>query len=120
MRPRRRSGTICLLLINKPETAVTIADVDSRMVTASISGDIDMLSADRVRVTLTGIIDIHLPRVLVIDLASVAFLDAAGMTALLRTSRHHRETEVRLTNAQPVVTRSLHIVGLAVPLHLRS
>jgi anti-anti-sigma factor len=42
----------------------------------------------------------------------VAFLDAAGMTALIRTYRHAGEVEIRLVNARPIVARVLAIAGL--------
>jgi anti-anti-sigma factor len=86
------------------------------VVTASISGDIDMLTAVRLQASLIDAIDFHQPRVLIIDIAAVAFVDAAGMTALVRTRLHNRQVKVRLVNAQPLVAKSLAIVGLAVPL----
>jgi anti-sigma B factor antagonist len=81
-------------------------------VTAVVTGDIDIVTAPHVQATLRDAIGDHRSRSLTIDIAGVAFLDAAGMTALIRTYRHAGTVDIRLINARPAVVRVLAIAGL--------
>lgn len=79
-----------------------------------VVGDVDADTADRLRVALAEAIDRYRPRWVVIDCAGLAFLGAAGVTALLRAradaGRHHGE--IRLRNTRPAVARLLTLAGL--------
>jgi anti-anti-sigma factor len=88
------------------------------LVTAVVTGDIDIVTAPHLQATLHDAIGDHRPRFLVIDLGGVGFLDAAGMTALIRTYRHAGHVGISLANAQPLVVRILTIAGLAEFLRL--
>jgi anti-anti-sigma factor len=105
----------CPAVAGDPQVRITVVVTDPvrRIVTVTAVGDIDLVSAARLGRSLTGVVDAHRPSALVLDVARVEFLDAAGMTALVRVGQHDRRVGITLVNAQPIVARALTIVGLA-------
>jgi anti-anti-sigma factor len=78
----------------------------------TVAGELDAESTGRLELELAGMTE----RVVVVDLRDVEFIDAAGVTALLRARRAAAEEgrEVLLL-AGPRVQRVLGIVGLGQP-----
>jgi anti-anti-sigma factor len=100
------------------EVEVTASSAATLMV--SIRGEVDMVTAPRLATALTGAIERHAPRHVVIDAAAVPFLDAAGITAFVAVHRHaaDRNIGIRLINVRPLVSTVLHIVELADVFHV--
>ena len=91
---------------------IAVAPAGPGRVTAAVTGDIDIRTAPHLEATLRDAIEDYRPHSLAIDIARVAFLDAAGMTALIRTYRDADHVDIRLTNARPIVVRVVAIAGL--------
>ena len=78
-----------------------------------ICGDIDILSAPRLRDELLQVVRRHGPR-LALDLTGVTFLDCAGVNVLLAARRRARLDDgwVRVTRASPRARRTISLLGL--------
>jgi anti-anti-sigma factor len=97
---------------------IAVAPAGPGRVVAVVTGEVDIVTAPHLEATLHDAIGDHRPQSLTIDISGVPFLDAAGMTALIRTYSHAGHVDFRLTNAQPMVVRVLAIAGLLEFLHL--
>ena len=91
---------------------IAVARTGPGRVTAAVTGEIDLATAPHLEATLRDAIAGYRPRSLVVDIGGVAFLDAAGVTALIRTYAYAARVDISLTNAQPIVVRVLAITGL--------
>jgi anti-anti-sigma factor len=85
-----------------------------RTAIVAAAGEIDLTNADGLRDTLLSALDAG-ARGLVVDLTAATFLDSAGVTALVRTSRRASATDatLRLAVTAPPVLRVLELVGLS-------
>lgn len=114
--PLRESGPVVTFpeAATPPPLAIEVTALDPTTVTAAVTGEVDLLTAESLRAALTHAMDTYRPRTLVVDLAGVPFLDAAGMTALIQTHLHgdRRGVEMELANTRPLVARSLRVAGL--------
>lgn len=88
--------------------------------TAALSGELDISGADGLRDTLD---DLHRRghRLVEVDLSELDFLDAAGLSVLVRADRRFRDSgaELVLTGLRPAQRRLLEITGLDRVLTLR-
>jgi anti-sigma B factor antagonist len=86
----------------------------------SVVGDVDYLTAPRLKARLWWVLAEFDPGEIVVDLAGVPFLDSTGRGALLHAWRQARERGCRLTvvNPQPRVLAMLRIAGVAAHLGL--
>lgn len=84
-----------------------------RTAVVTASGEIDLTNADGLRDVLLSALDAG-ARGLVVDLTRATFLDSAGVSALVRTSRRASATgtTLRLAVTAPSVLRVLDLVGL--------
>jgi anti-anti-sigma factor len=84
-----------------------------RTAVVAASGEIDLTNADGLRDVLLSALDAG-ARGLVVDMTATTFLDSAGVTALVRTSRRSSATDttLRLAVTAPAVLRVLDLVGL--------
>jgi anti-anti-sigma factor len=115
--PLRESGPVVKLTeaAPPPPLEIDVSPAARGIVTVAVAGEIDMLTAAELRAALTDAMDSRRPRFLVVDLAGVTFLDAAGMTALVH-ARHHAGrlgAELRLVNVRRPIVHSLSVAGLA-------
>ncbi|HEX8346676.1 MAG TPA: STAS domain-containing protein [Actinoplanes sp.] len=103
-----------------PPLAIDVATVDPVTVTVAVTGEIDMLTAEQLRGALTEAMETRLPRCLVMDMAGVTFVDAAGMSALIHAYHHAARLGVGLLliNVRRLVFRSLRIADLVDLLHV--
>ena len=78
-----------------------------------VSGEVDLTNSDGLRDVLLSALDAG-ARGLVVDMTATTFLDSAGVSALVRTSRRASATgtTVRLAVTAPSVLRVLDLVGL--------
>ena len=120
--PLRESGPVVKLTeaAPPPPLAIEVTPIDHVGVIVAVTGEIDMLTGPQLRTALTGAMDVYRPRSLIVDMAGVPFLDAAGMTALIH-AYHQADrlgVDLGLINAQRLVFRSLQVAGLVQLLHV--
>jgi anti-sigma B factor antagonist len=77
---------------------LTISDYGGRVVVA-LRGELDVIDAEAVTAVLAAAADRE--SVVVVDLAGLTFIDASGITALVRARRHARHTGSDLVLAAP-------------------
>jgi len=79
-----------------------------------VSGEVDLSTADALRDRLLEVLREQTPAVLDVDLGRVAFLDCAGVGALVavRNAAVHAGIQLRVTHLQRIVRRVLDLVGL--------
>jgi anti-sigma B factor antagonist len=82
------------------------------VVVASVSGELDMLTAPRLRSVVAA--ELAGCSVLVIDLAGVSFLGSAGLAVLVEASHEaeRHQVELRVVATGRTVRRPLEITGL--------
>ena len=99
--------------IDPPELTIDVV-ASGDVVRVVVTGDVDAATAGQLRSSLEQVVDTHRPKLVVLDCADMAFLDAAGITALIRAREHARwlDGEIRLLNPRRNVTRVLAMVGL--------
>ncbi len=95
--------------------AIAVSHVGGAVVCVTVAGEVDAFTADRLRAGLVEVVDAYGPRSVVVDVAGVEFLDAAGVTALLLVREHaqRRRAGMWLMNTGRQVHRVLSVVGLA-------
>jgi anti-sigma B factor antagonist len=79
----------------------------------SVSGELDIATADQAYSYITEVID-GLPAPVTVDLSGVTFCDASGLGALARLARHARAAgrQLSVTSARPSVLKIMRITGL--------
>lgn len=97
-----------------PSLVIDIVHIDGAAVGVAVVGDVDACTADQLRIRLAEAVDVYRPQSVVVDCTGVAFLDAAGITALIRAREHAMQhgAEMRLLNTGCLVTRILTLAGL--------
>jgi RNA polymerase sigma-B factor len=102
-----------------PPFLIDVVAGDPGTVGVTVSGEIDMLTATPLHATLVAVANTR-PRSVAVDLAGVPFIDAAGMTALIRAYDHaHRlGVGIGLINVRPMVVRALAVVNLVEHLNV--
>jgi anti-sigma B factor antagonist len=94
-----------------PFLTVTV-DKGGGAVALAVAGEVDMHTAPRLHQALDHALS-QRPRMLVIDLSSVRFLDCAGLTALVVAHRNAgRRTIVRVVAGRSPAVRLMRITGL--------
>ncbi|BFU41895.1 STAS domain-containing protein [Krasilnikovia sp. MM14-A1004] len=95
------------------------ADIDPAIV-VTVKGDIDLATHHHLQQVVTHLLQHRPCRRLVLDMAGVTFLDAAGVRALLAC--HHTAqqlgTRLEIRSAGDMVRRVLTICRLTGPFHL--
>lgn len=64
---------------------------EKRTLTVCLSGEIDHHAARRLMLELEREVESYFPRLLVLDLSGVSFMDSSGIAVLLRTWRRMQE-----------------------------
>jgi anti-anti-sigma factor len=102
-------------LNNGSQAQIDLSETDPGCVTATISGELDIQSVDR----LNGAIDQLLARPLTridFDLSDVDFMDSSGLALLLRLTNQFGPAHVK--GAKPIIRRVIEVSGLAGILRL--
>lgn len=96
-----------------PSLTIDVVPLDAA-VGVAVVGDIDACTADLLRLRLQDVVDTERPRSVVIDCAGVSFLDAAGISALIRAREYadRHGADMRLLNTGRLVTHILTLTGL--------
>ncbi|MCW2915205.1 MAG: anti-anti-sigma factor [Actinomycetia bacterium] len=97
-------------------TTFTIAHLHGRSLVA-VAGDIDLATAPDLHTHLCAAIDAMISNaggVVIVDLSAVTFMDASGLTALIRAEARawERGARLHLRALAPCVTRLLQLTGL--------
>ncbi|RAK27377.1 anti-anti-sigma factor [Actinoplanes lutulentus] len=83
-------------------------------IVVEVRGNLDAATVDAIRAELMVVLQSDRPRVLVVDLTFVTFMDSMGMGALV--TAHHAALDiggrVRLRNPSEFVHRQLRVTGL--------
>jgi anti-sigma B factor antagonist len=87
---------------------------DRQPIRLAVAGEIDILTAGGLRDTLIHVLHTYRPTHLSVDLADVTFMDASGVSALLRSAIAARQTNctIAVTNPRPNVHKVLRLTGL--------
>ena len=84
---------------------MTSLDRTADTVTVTLHGEVDVMTVDQVRVALTDAIAAK-PRVVVIDMADLSFIDSTGLGALIFGFQRARDAGIAFRLARP--TRGVH------------
>ncbi|MFC0040131.1 STAS domain-containing protein [Actinomadura rayongensis] len=107
------AGTVPWATWTRPGLEIATERVRDGVVVASVSGEIDLHTADRLRARLIGL---HAAgrRSVVVDFAGVPFCDAAGLGALVAAHNDvvARGGAIRLARMRPAQERLVRITGL--------
>jgi anti-anti-sigma factor len=89
-------------------------DADTAPPGMIVSGDLDVVNADLLRTAVADVLRRHRPRRIEVDLHGVAFLDSAGIRALLlcQADAQRADCRIALTRPRPGVYRVLEVTGL--------
>lgn len=97
-----------------------IASAGEGSVVLSVTGEIDLSTADELQNALDGALDATGTTEVCVDLTDVGFLDSAGLRVLVSGQRvaEERGLGFRVTGAQPRVRKVIAITGLTATLGL--
>ena len=84
-----------------------------------LQGELDASNRDHLHGAISSALEKH-PRLLVVDLSSLGFIDCAGLSVLVWAHKRLAECGHRLviTGAKPAVQRLLQLTGLGTYLYL--
>jgi len=96
-----------------PEEPATRLDRDADVVTMALHGEVDILTVDEVRRSLTEAVESR-PSAIVVDLSALSFIDSTGLGALIFGFQRAREAGIgfRLARPSPNVRQILTLSGL--------
>jgi anti-sigma B factor antagonist len=92
-----------------PDEIVTNLDRDAGTTTVALSGEIDVLTVDQVRVALEEALAGR-PQEIVVDLTDLTFIDSTGLGALIFGFQRARDARIRFRLARP--NRTVHQILL--------
>ncbi|MEV6299589.1 STAS domain-containing protein [Actinoplanes sp. NPDC051861] len=95
------------------DESVTSLDVTGDTTTVSLHGEIDILTVEQLRVALGEAVTAG-PRLIVVDMAEVAFIDSTGLGALISGFQRARDQGIsfRLSRPSDNVRQILVLSGL--------
>jgi len=101
-----------------PHLAITTEHHGRRSVLL-LQGELDLCTRDRVRCAISSALK-HRPRILVVDLSGLDFIDCSGLSVLVWAHQRLAEQGRRLliTGSKPIVRRVFCLAGADTYLHL--
>lgn len=91
------------------EVDIRAADDEVRV---ALRGELDIATAPKVE-AVVEVLEKHDPKVVVLDLADLRFIDSSGTRALLTAAERARERwALRVENPPPPVVRVLELLGV--------
>jgi len=89
--------------------------LDDFSVKVKLSGELDQHAAKNVIDGIDRILDLYLPKELVLDFGGVSFMDSSGIAVLLGAYRKQLAADgiVRVLNVLPQPMKVLHAAGLS-------
>jgi anti-sigma B factor antagonist len=96
-----------------PDEIVTNLDRDGGTTTVALTGEVDVLTVDQVRVALEEALAAR-PREIVVDLRDLTFIDSTGLGALIFGFQRARDAGIHFRLAHPsrTVRQILLLSGL--------
>ncbi|MEU4244032.1 STAS domain-containing protein [Actinoplanes sp. NPDC026619] len=88
-----------------PDEIVTNLDRDADTITVTLTGEVDVLTVDQVRVALEEALAGR-PREIVVELRELTFIDSTGLGALIFGFQRARDANMRFRLAHP--NRTVH------------
>jgi anti-anti-sigma factor len=84
-----------------------------------LRGELDFSTGDRLRRAISSVL-MHRPRLLVVDLSGLDFLDCSGLSVLVWAHKRLAEQDRQLfvTGGKPIVRRVICLAGVDTYLHL--
>jgi|tagenome__1003787_1003787.scaffolds.fasta_scaffold20725663_2 anti-anti-sigma factor len=94
--------------------AIQIGRPEAGAVRVSVSGEVDLSTATRLRESLARVVDEHGAERLDVDLSEVTFLDSSGVSALLAAQALATDAgwDFAVVNPQPPVRRVLAVTAV--------
>jgi anti-sigma B factor antagonist len=98
---------------------VIVTEHHGRQSVLRLLGELDLSNKDLLRDAISGALE-HGPRVLVLDLSGLSFMDCGGLRVLVQTHKHLAEDQRQLfvAGSRPMVRRLIRITGLDAYLRL--
>jgi anti-sigma B factor antagonist len=98
---------------------VIVTEHHGRQSVLRLLGELDLSNRDFVRDAIDGALE-HGPRVLVLDLSGLGFMDCSGLRVLVGTHKHLAEDRRQLfvAGSRPIVRRLIRLTGLDAYLRL--
>ena len=90
-----------------------------RRLVLRLVGELDVGNRDLLRNAISRALE-HAPRMLVVDLSGLGFMDCSGLGVLVKAHEQLTEDQRQLviTGSQPIVRRLIRVAGLDTYLHL--
>lgn len=109
---RSSNGDITLLEISMLGAEPVFRD--ERGIRLAVAGEIDIMAADGLRDTLIQTLHKYRPVHIDVNLADVTFMDASGVTALLKfaIAAHRQDCAISITDPQSGAQKVLEITGV--------
>jgi anti-anti-sigma factor len=103
--------------LESSETSFTVEEAldASGVVTITLTGDLDISSADTFRGVMERIVGDE-PERLVFDLHELAFMDSSGIAVMVYVANHVKDVELR--HASDIIRRVVEATGLTDVLRL--
>jgi anti-sigma B factor antagonist len=100
-------------VVPEPTLAISSTHEGSDALVVTVAGEVDIATSTQLRDEVLGLLATR-PRVLVLCLEQVTFLDSTGLSALVAIHRraHEYAVQVRLTSPARGPGKALHITGL--------
>jgi anti-sigma B factor antagonist len=98
---------------------VIVTEYHGRQSVLRLLGELDLSNRDFLRDAIDGALE-HGPRVLVLDLSGLGFMDCSGLRVLVGTHKHLAEDRRQLfvAGSRPIVRRLIRLTGLDAYLRL--
>jgi anti-anti-sigma factor len=105
-------------MTSSPHLAIT-TQRDGRRSVLLLQGDLDWSTRDRLRRAISGALRHH-PRILVLDLSGLDFIDCSGLSVVVWAHKRlaEQERQLLITGSRPIVRRLFHLAGVDTYLHL--
>jgi anti-anti-sigma factor len=98
---------------------VIVTEHQERQSVLRLLGELDLSNKDLLQDAISAALE-HSPRMLVLDLLGLSFMDCSGLRVLVRTHKHLADDQRQLfvAGSRPVVRRLIHLTGLDAYLRL--
>ncbi len=102
-----------------PYLAMLTEHQDGRSV-LRVRGELDIGSQARLRQAMAAVLNRHSPRIFVLDLSELSFIDCSGLRVIMWAHQRQAEQgrELIITNVPPKVLRVLRLTSCDTILHL--
>jgi anti-anti-sigma factor len=102
-----------------PHLTITTEHHGRRRSVLHVRGELDLCTRDRLRRAISSALK-HQPRILVVDLSGLDFIDCSGLSVLIWAHKRlaEQERQLLITGSKPIVRRVICLAGAEEYLHL--